>query len=155
MRTPELSIACSSADGRERLANLAAGLLGRMDPALAAQLARRVMILAIDGTRHAGFAQGFGGPQDVTAQLAKEQLEQGELPESMAFIVINMDVRRHDANLERTLAHELGHVACGHTEPLATAAESLTSDQVEEMEREADAFAARYVSDWSEGMLPL
>jgi hypothetical protein len=126
-----------------------------MAPELAAQLARKVMVLALEGTRHAAFAQGFGGPQDVTQQLAQEQAAQGEPPESMAFIVINMDARHHPPSLERTLAHELGHVALGHTDRMAAAAEPLTTDQIDEIEAEADAFAARYVSDWSAGMRPL
>jgi hypothetical protein len=147
MSTPALSIACSSVDGKARLARVAAGLLDRMDPALAAQLARRVMVLALDGTRHAAFAQGLGGPHDVVGQLAKEQLAQGEPPESMAFIVINMDARHHPLSLEQTLAHELGHVACGHTD-VSAAAEPLTDEQTEAFEREANAFAARYLSAW-------
>ena len=148
-RTPELSIICSSVDGRERLVRIAAELLGRMRPELAARLARRVMVVGLDGTKHAAFAQSlsFG---DVTGQLARERVAQGEaakLSEPLVLIVINLDAHHRSPSLERTVAHELGHVACGHTDQAPTA-ERLTAEQLDEREREAEAFADRYVSVW-------
>jgi Zn-dependent peptidase ImmA (M78 family) len=149
MSPPDLAIICSSADGLKRLERLAAGVLSRMDAELAARLARRIMLIGLDGTKHAAFAQGLGGPQDVTLKLANEQVKQNSAAqESLAMICINLDARRHDAGLEMTLAHELGHVALGHTDASAVAAEPLTAEQEEQLEREANRFAARYVAQW-------
>jgi Zn-dependent peptidase ImmA (M78 family) len=143
---PTLAIICSSAAGHERLKRAAAGLLGRMPPDLAAMLARRVMVVALDGTKHMAFAQGL-----VVGQLADERVAQGAAAtpaDQLVLIVINVDARHRPPGLAFTLAHELGHVACGHVDVPAAAAAPLSEEEITAKEREADAFAERYVEPW-------
>jgi len=148
--TPRLSIVCSSLEGQARLERIAAELLGRMPPDMAARLARRVMVFALDGTRHAAFAQGLGGPHDATEQLAREHVRQGQggtdtRAETLALIVLQLDARWRQS-LEHTFAHELGHVELGHTDAAAVAAAPLTDEELTERERAADEWAARYLA---------
>ncbi|HUM15848.1 MAG TPA: hypothetical protein VL086_09170 [Candidatus Nitrosotalea sp.] len=144
-----LSIVCSSPEGQARLDRIAAELLERMPPDMAARLARRCLVFALDGTQHAAFVQGMGGPQDAVTQLAIERTRQGEAAaraaEPVAVIVLQL-VARWRQSLEHTLAHELGHVDLGHTEASAVAAALMTDEELTERERAADAFAARYAS---------
>jgi hypothetical protein len=146
--TPRLSIVCSSPEGAARLERVAAALLGRMPVELAARLARRVLIFALDGERHAAFVQGLGGPHDATERLARERTRQGEAAvrsaEPLALIVLQLDARWRQS-LEHTLAHELAHVELGHADAAAVAAEPLTDEELTERERTADVWAERWL----------
>lgn len=142
---PRLSICSSSQEGRLRLESVAADLLARMPQELAARLARTVMVFALDGVRHAGFAQGIGGADDATGLLAEERVRQQAPRENLTIIVVRLDEQHRPPSDAQLLAHELGHVAEGHTNARLVAA---SGDERQAMEREADAFAAKYMPPW-------
>ena len=142
---PRLSICCSSPEGRRRLERVAEEILARMPQELAARLARTVMVFALDGVRHAGFAQGIGGADDATGLLAEERVRQQAPPENLTIIVVRLDEQHRPPSDAQLLAHELGHVAEGHTTARLVAA---SGDEREAMERAADAFAAKYMPPW-------
>ena len=143
---PRLTICCSSADGRVRLERVAEALLAKMPAELAATLARTVMVFALDGTRHAGFAQGVGGAEDATLALADERLRQRARPgEYLTVIVVRLDEAHRIPSDVQLLAHELGHAALGHTQARLLAA---SGDEREQYGRDADAFAAHYLPEW-------
>jgi Zn-dependent peptidase ImmA (M78 family) len=148
---PQLAIICSSESGRARLTRAAAALLSRMPPELAAMLARRVIVVALDTEKHAAFCQGFGDAQDLVGQLAAERVAQGSAAtpaDQLVLIAINLDAPHRPPGVAFTLAHELGHVACGHVDIPTAAAAPLSEEQIDEREREADAFAERYRDPW-------
>jgi hypothetical protein len=143
---PRLSISCSSREGRVALENWAAWLLDRMPLELAERIARTVFILALDKERHAGFAQRLGRSEDVTTRLVQEQVRQGgRRPHEILTIVVMQLVRPfHLEHNVLTLAHELGHAALGHTVNYEGVV-AMGQGAIDAIEREAEAFALRYV----------
>lgn len=142
---PKLNVMCSSPEGLARLGRAAAALLGRLPAEVAARVVRSCVVFALDGERHAGFAQGLGSPRDVTQGLAAERVRQGAGAEDLTIIVLALD--GHRQNLAWILAHEVGHVVRGHTALARGLAASLTDHELAALEREADDFANQY-TDW-------
>jgi len=141
---PTLTIRCSSAKGQARLDRAAAEILGRMPLALAERLARSVIVFALDNEEHGAFCQGLGSPQDATAALARERVRQGPRATADDELTVIVLALRPLRNLARTLAHELGHVACGHTSTAQGAAAPLSDEELTDREQQAEAFASLY-----------
>lgn len=143
---PRLPIVCSTPEGRQRLERVAADLLSRMPPELAARLARTVMVFALDTSKHSAFAQGLGTSEDATRQLAEERTRQQADPrEHLSIIVLNLDESRRLPSDAQMLAHELAHHDLGHTNATLLAA---NGDDREQIERAADRWAAQFLPEW-------
>lgn len=143
--TPRLAISASTPRAHARCTRAAEALLARMPPDDAARLARTCVVFVIDEEQHRGFAQRLGEAGDVTGQLAAERIRQrAAKDEILHVIVISL---RNVTNVEWLLGHEAGHVLLGHCTSSAAAA-SLSDEQLDALEREADAFAEQYGSGW-------
>src|SRR5262245_46855941 len=108
-----------------------------MPPELAAQLARTVIVFALDGVVHGAFAQGLGRAEDGVLKLAEERTRQrvDQHEPFLTVIVMHLGSPHSLPSEANTLGHELGHAALGHTHAALTAA---SGDAREEQEREAE-----------------
>jgi hypothetical protein len=117
-----------------------------MPPELAAMLARRVIVVALDTEKHAAFCQGFGDAQDLVGQLAAERVAQGSAATPADQLVADRDQPGRTASppgVAFTLAHELGARRVAGTWIPDRGRGALSEEQIDEREREADAFAER------------